>query len=457
MRRTGGSELFGNPILIGAVTVLVAAVGLLLAYNANHGLPFVPTYDITARVPDAAELVPGNEVRIGGKRVGSITRIEAEQDRQGTPSATLRLKLDAYISELPADTKATIRPRSTLGLKYLELQPGRSRRGIPPGGELPLRQAQPIVELDEVIDTFDAPTRRNLAQVVTELGGGLAGRGADLNRTLEGAPAFLDALEPVARNLRRPRTDLRGFVAGTAAAAAAVAPVAGQLGGLLDGAAVTLEAISSTGGALGETIDDAPATAAVTARVARRVRPVLADGAALLRDLRPAAAILPRASRRLALAVEAGTPVLRRATALGDRLGDTLAALEALFRDPATEGSVRKLAAVVTSLEPTLRFLNPLQVRCNYLGVWTRNASSAISEGDANGTWFRFIAVVGFDEMVQRPDPAPGLHVNPYPQTGQNGECEAGNETWVPGQQIGPAPGRQPGFTQNTSPETVIP
>jgi virulence factor Mce-like protein len=457
MRPRAQTELFGNPILIGAVTVLVAAVGLLLAYNANNGLPFVPTYDITARVPDAAELTAGNEVRIGGKRVGTIVGIDARQARDGTPAAILQLKLDRYIQELPVDTRATVRPRSTLGLKYLELQPGRARRGIPPGGELPLRQANAIVELDEVINTFDAPTRQGLAQVLTELGGGLAGRGADVNRTLEGAPAFLAALEPVARTLRLARTDLRGLVAGLSSAAGAVAPVSARLGSLVDGAAITLAAISSTGGALGETIDEAPATEAVATRAARRARPVLADGAALLRDLRPAAAILPRAARNVAGAVEAGTPVLHRAIALGDRLGDTLAALDALFRDPATDGAVRKLTNVVVSLQPTLRHLIPFQVRCNYLGVWTRNASSAISEGDANGTWFRFFPVVALDEMLQPPDPAPELHVNPYPDTGQGGECEAGNEVWLPGRRIGPAPGRQPGTTQSTSPGTVTP
>src|SRR6266550_8686122 len=82
-------ELFANPVLIGAITVLVAAVGLLLAYNANNGLPFVPTYNIRAMVPDAAELTPGNEVRVGGKRVGVISRITAEPSPGGVPAAAL--------------------------------------------------------------------------------------------------------------------------------------------------------------------------------------------------------------------------------------------------------------------------------------------------------------------------------------------------------------------------------
>src|SRR5438046_1027250 len=71
-RRTGSSfSLLGEPVLVGAITILVAAVGVMLSYNANRGLPFVPTYSVNVRVPDAAELVPGNDVRIGGPGRGA--------------------------------------------------------------------------------------------------------------------------------------------------------------------------------------------------------------------------------------------------------------------------------------------------------------------------------------------------------------------------------------------------
>ena len=55
-----------NPVLIGAATVLVVLVAVFLSYNANKGLPFVPTYQLKAELPNGAKLVPGNEVRAGG-------------------------------------------------------------------------------------------------------------------------------------------------------------------------------------------------------------------------------------------------------------------------------------------------------------------------------------------------------------------------------------------------------
>ena len=53
-------------MLIGAATVLVILVAVFLSYNANKGLPFVPTYQLNAEVPSAAQLVVGNDVKIGG-------------------------------------------------------------------------------------------------------------------------------------------------------------------------------------------------------------------------------------------------------------------------------------------------------------------------------------------------------------------------------------------------------
>ena len=61
-----------NPVLIGAVTVLVIIVAVFLSYNANTGLPFVPTTSLKVRVANGANLVNGNEVRSGGTRIGVI-------------------------------------------------------------------------------------------------------------------------------------------------------------------------------------------------------------------------------------------------------------------------------------------------------------------------------------------------------------------------------------------------
>ena len=77
-------SLFTNRIMIGALTVLVLIVAVFLAYTANSGLPFVPTYDVNADVPDAAGLIASDGVLIGGARVGFIGSITAAKLRQRT-------------------------------------------------------------------------------------------------------------------------------------------------------------------------------------------------------------------------------------------------------------------------------------------------------------------------------------------------------------------------------------
>ncbi len=106
MRRRGvASSLAASPTLVGAVTVMIVILAVFLAYNANTGLPFVPSYRVSADVPNANSLVAGNEVRVGGVRVGLIEAIEPEQDPEdGTVSARLDLKLDPDLDPLPRDS-----------------------------------------------------------------------------------------------------------------------------------------------------------------------------------------------------------------------------------------------------------------------------------------------------------------------------------------------------------------
>ncbi len=75
MDRRRRSSLAGSPLLIGAVTMLIVVVAVFLSYNANNGLPFVPTYNIKVALPEASGLQPSNQVRIAGTRVGLVSSL----------------------------------------------------------------------------------------------------------------------------------------------------------------------------------------------------------------------------------------------------------------------------------------------------------------------------------------------------------------------------------------------
>ena len=444
------NRLMSSPIVVGSITTLITVIAVFLSYNANEGLPFVPTYQVKVSVQDAAGLVEGNEARIAGKRVGVIDEIVARKQRKGPPIAEMTLKLDLAAKPIRDDTQVTVRPRSTLGLKYLELTPGRRGDEVADGGRLPLARSRAVVDLDEVINTFDASTRKAVQVGVDEFGPGLSGRGIDFNATLVEAPELFRRLDSVMGYLGEPRTRLGALVPALESVASAVAPVTPQLGRMIRSADVTFGALARVRGPLGETIAELPETEAQATRTLRIARPFLADAELLLRDLRPGTRLLPTASLRLDRTIDTGVPVLRRTLTLADELKATLNAVADLSRDRSTTTTLKQLDATLAITRPLLDWIAPMQTRCNYLGLWTRNVNSSISEGDANGNWFRTLVIPNTEEFRSSAQPAPSLHSNPYPHTGQNGECEAGNEGYEPGRRIGNPAGNQGSSTEPT-------
>jgi virulence factor Mce-like protein len=454
MNRGQQTSLVGSPILIGAVTSLVVVIAVFLAYNANEGLPFVPTYDVSVLVPDAAGLVKGNEVRIGGKRVGVVTQIDAKQTKKA-PVAVLQLKLDKTTQPLYAGTRVTVRPRSPLGLKYLEVTPVKGGKALGPGDTLALSQAHQTVDLDEVVSALNPQTRRSLQLMLVGLGGGFAGRGEDLNAALAAFPPLLHRATRVTGNLADPRTRLAGFIRGAEQAASALAPVAPQLGSLISGANTTAGALASAAPDIQRVLEGLPPTEQEATQTLIVARPVLADARALVHDLRPGAHELAPAAAKLHQTIQVGIPVVRHALKLSDRLRTTLAALDSLASDPAARGALDRLHTTVETALPVLRFIVPAQTVCNYLGLWTRNVDSTISEGDDSGTWFRTLVVASTDQARAHANTSPDLHVNTYGNSaapGQTHECETGNEPYLSGQRFGHVPGNQGAHTETTSP-----
>lgn len=461
-------SLASNPVLIGAATVLVVLVGVFLAYNANSGLPFVPTYQLKAELPNAANLVVGNEVRVGGTRVGVIDDIGTKEYPNGRTTAIVSMKLETTVDPLPKDSTIIVRPRSALGLKYVSIVKGTSSEGWEDGSTLPLTAATPEpVELDQVLNTFDEPTRRAGQVNLKNFGDAFAGRGAALNRTFEELNPLLDDLTPVMRNLADPDTGLGQLVRALQATASEVAPVAEEQAQLFAGLDTTFAALANVAPDIQLATELAPEALQTAISSFKTQRPFLRNSEQLFVALQPGAAALREAAPDLANTVEVGTPVLERVPAFNAELTTTLEVLEKFSDDPSTDLGLRGLTTLVGILNPTLADLTPTQTTCNYFGIALRNVSSLFSLGDGNGTAAR-ASLMG---PVQGPNgsagpasaPAAGggpqpeknwLHLNPYPNTGQPGaenECEAGRERYIPGQVvIGNVPGNDGKKTDRT-------
>jgi ABC-type transporter Mla subunit MlaD len=469
MRPRQGTPLyaaFRNPTVIGALAVLITILAVFLAYNANNGLPFVKTYRLTAQVPSANGLVKGNEVRIGGVRVGVIEDISPVQDEEtGDVNAALGLKLDTVVDPLPVDSTVIIRSKSALGLQYLQIDRGNSDEGYEEGAELPLDMAKPEpVQFDEVLSTFDADTRIAIKQNLFEFGNALAGRGPDLNTAIGAFKPLLPRLERVTRLLASPNNGIGPFFQALSQSAAEVAPVAETQAQMFVELNITLGAFADIARPyLQETISRTPVTLQTTIDTLPTVRPFLANSRGLFRDLEPGTAALADSADTIEQALLVGTPVLRKSPILNAELPPTAASLRAFNDDSDVRTGLRRLTDLSNSLNGPLRFIAPAQSVCNYATLLFRNLASSGSQGNKLGNWQRGNALNNplgpNNEGGPASAPANGgggsldplrknyLHTNPYPNTaapGQTFECEAGNETYDIGKlSIGNVPGNQ--------------
>ena len=95
-----------------------------------------------------------------------------------------------------------MRPRSALGLKYVELIPGRAKRTYQDGDTIPLaRASENAPELEDVLSTFPPETRDDARDSLEGFGNSIAGRGPAINTTIRELEPFTRYLLPVMRNL----------------------------------------------------------------------------------------------------------------------------------------------------------------------------------------------------------------------------------------------------------------
>jgi ABC-type transporter Mla subunit MlaD len=364
------ASVMASPVLIGAVTVLVVVVAVVLAYNANRGLPFVPTLDVKVRMPNAEVLGKGSEVKEGGFRLGFVERTRPVRLPDGRTAAEVDVKLDAD-ADLPVDTEFKVRPRSPLGLKYLQVIKGDSEQLAENGHTFPANQTSTkIVPIDRVNEQFPPETRDDVRRGLRGFGDALAGRGPSINESISELPRLFFLLEPVARNLADPQTRLGRFFRELGDAARVVAPIASIQARLFTRAADTFEALSRDTFALKETISRTHPALIAGTRSFRVQQPFLAESIALARETQPVTRDLRPTLPVISEALEDGVPVLRRSPPFWEDTKLTLIETRELVEDPATGRALRALTATSRSVKPQLRFLGPYQTVCNYWNYW---------------------------------------------------------------------------------------
>ncbi len=467
MDRRRRNSLAASPLLIGAVTTLIVVVAVFLSYNANNGLPFVPTYNIKVALPEASGLQVSNQVRIAGTRVGVVDGMHAvENPKTGRVTAIAELKLEKSVEKLPADTKAIVQSVSAIGLKYLELEKGTSIRKLSAGGTIPTSQTREPVNIEELFNMFDKKTRESIKINTVNFGNGLAGRGLGLNNTIHELRPLATKAIPVLHNLASPQTGLRELFVALDRAASQAAPVAQAQANQYSYLDTFFTAWASVSKELEEATAEGPASLRQSIHSLPFEAPLIRNATEFMHLLRPTAAGLVTVAPPLGHAFKVGAKNLAAATELNNKLAESSEALAEFGNNPIVTLAFEDFTHTVEVGNPVLSNLAPEQAKCNYWTLAFRNVASLESESIGVGT----VARAGFKIAPSGPNnegfpssaPANGgstevsdvitkkvidsnhVHVNPYPNVsapGQRQVCEAGRTNFIPGQAvIGNAP-----------------
>jgi phospholipid/cholesterol/gamma-HCH transport system substrate-binding protein len=129
------------------IVVTVVATTVLAISIANTNLSSTNTY--SARFVDVTSLLPGDDVRIAGVRVGQVEEVGIADRKQ----AEVKFSVDAG-RQLPAGVTATIKFRNLVGQRYISLAQGTGSGVLAPGATIPLDRTRPALDLTELFNGF---------------------------------------------------------------------------------------------------------------------------------------------------------------------------------------------------------------------------------------------------------------------------------------------------------------
>ena len=287
---------------IAALIALAPALIAVLLLRAAS-----PDYQVNARFQNASQLVKGNLVQVSGMPAGKVEDIRLTPDGQ----AELTLSIDDKYAPLRRGTLATVRQASLSGVanRYIDLRLAGARAPeIPDGGTIAQESTTTAVDLDELFNTLDEPTREDLQRLLKGLDAQHKGRGEQMNAGLLYLNPSLSASSRLFRELNADSKLLERFVVSSSKLVTDLAERREDVSGLVDNLATTTSAIGAEQQALADSVERLPAfmrranTTFLNLRatlddleplvddskpVAKKLRPFLAELRPLARDARP--------------------------------------------------------------------------------------------------------------------------------------------------------------------------
>jgi phospholipid/cholesterol/gamma-HCH transport system substrate-binding protein len=372
-------------LTVGAVALGVLIAGFLLLRSDSD-------YRVWMTLDNANQLVKGNQVRVGGVPVGSVTKIKLADD--GRARIELKIK-DDDLAPLRHGTQASVRSTSLSGIsnRYIALAPGPSNEGkIEDGGQIPAEGVHGEVDLDEVLNTLDPNVQSDLRIAVRQLGGAFdAETGRDLNEGLHNLNPALSQVGLTEQEVLRDQERFKRFLTESADVVSAVATRDDRIPALVANAHSSLAAVARRSENLESALRQLPPTLRQTNTTLVDVRGAIGDLRPTVRLAQPVAPLLTDFLTDLQPTARLARPVIRDLRATIDSPGESdligvLRGLEPLARAgvPAFKATV----PTVGDLMPVLRELRPYAPDV-VGGLLNGFGGSTGSYYDANGHYAR--------------------------------------------------------------------
>jgi phospholipid/cholesterol/gamma-HCH transport system substrate-binding protein len=379
-----------------AIVVLLVLSIVVAGYILNHErfrFPFIQSapFTLNAEFATAQAVTPGQgqTVRVSGVEVGQVGGVKLEN---GIAVVQMQIQ-DKYKHLIHTNATALLRPRTGLKDMFIEVDPGSSAAPVAkPGWTMPVSNTNPDVDVDEILASLDGDTRSYLQLLVNGAGQGLKGRGgSELAQVLE-------RFEPTHRDLARLNkaiavrgSDLRQLVNSLQRLNTALAGKQGQIIQLVDSSSKVFRAFASEDGNISRALVDLPGTLSQTTATLQKVQAFAKLLGPTSANLLPAARSLPAANAALTALAKPSTPIVQ------NQIRPFVVAARPLVRNlkpaainlaKATPG-ITKTFGVLNHLVNMLGY-NPGNAEHGYLWwlAWLdHNVRTLFSTQDANGVF----------------------------------------------------------------------
>jgi ABC-type transporter Mla subunit MlaD len=384
-----------------ALTLAVCAAGLLLATGASDGGG--SGYKVTAIFNNAFSVIPGEDVKIAGVKVGKIESLDVTNDQK----AAVELRIDlAGFGDWRKDATCTIRPQSLIGEKFVECTPTQPHPvGTQPAPLIPEQKDGPYkgthlipptqtsrpIDIDLLNNILRLPYRQRLSIILNELGTGLAGRGADLNQVIRNADPALQETDKVLKLLAGENKTLRDLARDSDASLAPLARERAKVADFVDKAGNTAQATAEKSAAFEQNIEKLPAFLRQLKPTMIRLGALSDEMSPVLEDLGAQAPAINRFIISLGPFSKSATPSL---TTLGDASvpgRKALVAAKPIVQDLKTFGTeVKPLSSNLSSLLTSFRDTGGIERLMDFLFYQV----SAINGFDSYGHYLRAQLIV---------------------------------------------------------------